>query len=75
MLAAVAIFLGGIVAPAIRKGNRPVVRTTIVAMLVWYIIDGVGSIVSGVGSNVIFNSIYLALVLIPLVGVKKSAEV
>ncbi len=74
LLAAIAIFLGGIVVPAIREGNRPVIRTTIVAMVVWYIIDGVGSIASGVGSNVIFNSIYLALVLIPLVGAKKSDE-
>ncbi len=74
LLAAVAIFLGGIVAPAIREGNRPVVRTAIVAILVWYVIDGIGSIASGAGSNVIFNSIYLALVLIPLVGIKKSAD-
>ena len=75
LLAAVAIFLGGIVAPAIREGNWPVIRTTIAAMVAWYVIDGVGSIASGVSSNVIFNSIYLALVLIPLVGIKKSAEV
>ncbi|VAW97769.1 hypothetical protein MNBD_GAMMA20-2242 [hydrothermal vent metagenome] len=74
LLAAVAIFLGGIVVPAIREGNRSVIRTTIVAMVAWYIIDGVGSIASGAGSNVIFNSIYLALVLIPLVGAKKSDE-
>lgn len=72
LLAAVAIFLGGIVVPAIKEGNRSIIRTTIMAMTVWYIIDSIGSIAAGVSSNVFFNSIYLALVLIPLVCVKKG---
>ncbi len=72
LLAAVAIFLGGIVVPALKENNRPVIRTTIVAMTVWYIIDGVGSIAAGVSSNLMFNSIYLSLVLIPLLGIKKK---
>ncbi len=72
LLGAVSIFLGGIVAPAIREGNRSIIRTTILAMVFWYIIDSVGSIAAGVGSNVFFNSIYLTLVLIPLVGISKN---
>ncbi len=72
LLAAVSIFLGGIVVPALKDGNRAVIRTTIVAMSVWYIIDGIGSIAAGVGSNVVFNSIYLILVLIPLVGIRND---
>lgn len=72
LLAAVSIFLGGIVVPALKDGNRAVIRTTIVAMSVWYIIDGIGSIAAGVGSNVVFNSIYLTLVLIPLVGIRND---
>ncbi len=71
LLSAISIFLGGIVVPAIKEGNRPVIRTTIIAMTVWYIIDGIGSIAAGVSSNVFFNSIYLALVLIPLIGAGK----
>lgn len=66
LLFAISIFLGGIVVPAIREGNTSIIRTTIFAMTSWYVIDGVGSIFSGVASNVFFNSIYLCLILIPL---------
>ena len=72
LLGAVAIFLGGIVVPALKEGNKSVIRTTIIAMIVWYIIDSAGSIAAGVSSNVFFNSIYLALVLIPLVCIGKN---
>jgi len=72
LLAAVAIFLGGIVVPALKENNRPVIRTTMIAMTVWYIIDGIGSIAAGVSSNLFFNSVYLALVFIPLLGIKKD---
>ena len=68
----VAVFLGGIVATAITERNRSVIRTTIIAMVVWYIIDGVGSIAAGVVSNVFFNTIYLIFVLIPLVGINNE---
>lgn len=74
ILAAVSIFLGGIVVPAIRERNTSTIRVTILAMIVWYVIDGVGSMASGVVSNVFFNSIYLTLVLIPLIGVKRAKE-
>ena len=66
LLGALAIFLGGIVAPAIKEGNKSIIRTAILGMVVWYIIDGAGSIASGVASNVVFNSIYLILTLTPL---------
>ena len=75
LLAAVSIFLGGIVVPAIRERNTRIINTTILAMLAWYIIDSVGSIVAGVSSNVLFNSIYLVLVLTPLVCFGKNKEV
>ncbi len=71
LLAAIAIFLGGIVVPAIKEGNQRTIRTTIIAMIVWYVIDGIGSIAAGVSSNVLFNSVYLALVLVPLVDIDK----
>jgi len=66
LLGAIAVFLGGIVAPAIKDGNKRIMRTAVVAMLVWYVIDGTGSIASGVASNVAFNTVYLVLILIPL---------
>lgn len=66
LLGAIAIFLGGIVAPAIKEGNKSITRIAIIAMIVWYVIDGTGSIASGAASNVVFNSIYLAVILTPL---------
>jgi len=67
ILAAISIFLGGIVVPAIKNRDTSIIRTTKIAMITWYIIDSSGSIASGVASNVFFNTIYLVLVLIPLV--------
>ena len=59
VLAAISIFLGGIVVPAIKKADTSVTRTTILAMVVWYVIDSTGSVAAGVFSNVFFNTIYL----------------
>lgn len=74
ILAAVSIFLGGIVVPAIKERNVSIVHTTIAAMVIWYLIDSIGSIASGVASNVFFNSIYLVLILIPLLGIKHAEK-
>ena len=71
LLAAISIFLGGIVVQAIRENNRRVINTTIIAMLVWYLIDSIGSVAAGVASNAFFNSIYLTFVLIPLLYTSK----
>lgn len=73
LLAAVSIFLGKIVVPALKEGNKAIVNATILAMIAWYIIDSAGSIAAGVSSNVLFNSIYLVLVLIPLLGAKNES--
>ncbi len=72
LLGAVSIFLGGIVVPALKEGNRSIIHTTILAMIFWYVIDSAGSIAAGVSSNVFFNTIYLALVLIPLICIRKD---
>lgn len=72
LLAAISIFLGGIVVPAIKENNTHILKTTIVAMVSWYIIDSVGSIASGVPSNAFFNTIYLTLVLVPLFPLSKD---
>jgi len=75
VLAAISIFLGGIVVPAIKNADTSITRTTILAMIVWYVIDSTGSVASGVSSNVFFNSIYLGLVLIPLIGINSDDEI
>ncbi len=72
LLAAVSVFLGGIVVPAIKARDTRTTNVTILAMGLWYVIDSAGSFAAGVNSNVFFNSIFLALVLIPIVGIEKS---
>ena len=72
LLAAVAILLWGVVAPALARGDREVARTTLIAFLTWYFIDGAGSIRVGIISNVVFNTIYLIPMVIPLIGIAKK---
>ena len=74
LLAAISVFLIGIVVPAIKENNQRVIRTTAVAMCIWYLIDSIGSSVAGVVSNVFFNTIYLTLILLPLFWVKAAAN-
>lgn len=66
LLDAISVFLDGIVVPAIRDGNESMIRTTIFAMTFWCVTEGIGSIASRDAYNVVFNSIYLSLVLAPL---------
>ena len=72
LLGGYSIFLGGIVVPAIKQRNLSTIKMTIYAMAFWYLLDGVGSFAAGVASNIFFNTIYLALVLIPLVGINQE---
>ena len=70
LTAAICILLLGIVVPAVQAGDKRVVRVTIWAFMAWYIIDGLGSYASGVGSNVFFNTILLVPLMIPLLAVR-----
>ncbi len=67
---AISVMLLGIVVPAINSGDQRIVRVTIWAFVAWYIVDGVGSYASGVGSNVFFNTIFLLMILLPLMLVR-----
>lgn len=73
LLAAIAILLAGIVIPAIKSGNTATTNTTIAAFVVWYLIDSVGSYSAGVASNVAFNTVYLVLAVLPLLGLKERS--
>jgi len=72
LLATVAIFIGGIVAPAIKKGDTQTLRVTFWAIIAWYTIDSVGSIAVGITSNVYFNTVYLLLMVLPLMGIREK---
>lgn len=56
-----------IVAPALRRGDAEIRKSAIIALVAWFIIDSTGSIAAGVAGNVVFNTLYLAAVLAPLV--------
>ena len=66
LVVAISVMLLGIVVPAIRRSDRNTVRVTLWAFIGWFVVDSVGSVASGVPSNVFFNSILLAGILIPL---------
>lgn len=74
LLACLAVLLWGIVAPALKRGDVDVAKTTLLAFVVWYVIDGAGSIAVGVFSNVVFNTFYLIPMVIPLIGLSKQSE-
>ncbi len=70
LVLAISVMLLGIVVPAVAGSDKKTVRVTIWAFLGWYVVDGAGSVASGVASNVIFNTIFLIAILTPLVLVK-----
>jgi hypothetical protein len=67
---AISIMLLGIVVPALRQSNKETIRVTIWTFIGWYLVDGIGSYASGVGSNVFFNTIFFAVIMIPLLAVR-----
>lgn len=70
LVAAFAIFLFGIVAPAIKTNETRILNVSKWAIVAWYIIDSAGSVASGVASNAVFNTLFFIMVMVPLVGIK-----
>ncbi len=64
LLAALGVIYLGVVYPAVRDGNKPIIRTAIIAGVVWFVVDSAGSIAAGVPVNTVLN----AITLIPLIG-------
>lgn len=59
-----------IVVPALKRGDKQIIRASIIAVVAWFVIDTAGSIASGVTSNAIFNVAMLVLLAGPLILVK-----
>ncbi|PHR92349.1 MAG: hypothetical protein COA69_08195 [Robiginitomaculum sp.] len=74
LLASLAILLGGIIAPAAKTGDVRTVRIGFWAILIWYVIDSVGSVASGVASNAVFNTLFAVPLLLPMYGLKAQAD-
>ncbi len=70
LLMALGVVFLGVIAPAVHQGNRRVVQTTIIAMLLWFIIDSAGSLAAGFTANAVINLITLVPILLPLVLIK-----
>jgi len=74
LLMALGVIFLGIIAPAVDQGNRRAVQTTIIAMLLWFVIDSAGSIAAGFTANAVINLITLVPILLPMVLIKWEAK-
>ncbi len=74
LVVAISVMLLGIVAPALENSDRSIVRVTIWAFVGWYIVDGAGSAAAGVVSNVFFNTVLLAAIMVPLLLIRYDGE-
>jgi hypothetical protein len=75
VFAALCVLLHQVVAPAIEEGDERVRRGTILALLVWFPLDSIGSIAAGAPANAAFNVLFLALFLTPLIAVRRESAV
>lgn len=73
LLVAVAIFCYGIIAPAILKKDFNTLKFFKIAMITWYLIDSIGSLAAGVWLNILFNTIFLLILLLPVWSIKAEA--
>ena len=63
-----------VIAPLIQKGEHAIRGGVIASLLVWFLIDSAGSIAAGVPANAVFNVLFLALFIGPLVALKPVAS-
>lgn len=70
LMASMASLLLLVVIPEVRKRNTQVKRGAIVSLVVWFLIDSAGSVAAGVLSNVFFNTVFLAALVLPLLVVR-----
>jgi len=74
LLAGFSVLLLLVVVPEIKRGNRTVVRGTVIALLAWYIVDSAGCLLLGIVSNAVLNTLYLATILPPLLLAAKAIK-
>ncbi len=72
LLSAVASFYFFIVTPAVARGDRQVLNAVLIGAIAWFAIDSAASYANGFSMNVIFNIPTLALLIGPIVMMKKS---
>ena len=62
-----------ITVPAIERGDKAIIRASIYALLIWFIVDSGASIAGGAPMNAVSNAVFLALYLLPLVWTKEPS--
>ncbi|MDZ7629002.1 MAG: hypothetical protein U5J99_11445 [Parvularculaceae bacterium] len=62
-----------LVAPALEAGDRRILNAAIASVFVWCAVDSTGSVLSGNAPNVFFNLVILALYVVPILLVRRTA--
>lgn len=60
-----------VVAPAVERGDFAARNGALIAIATWFVVDGAGSISSGVASNAVFNAVFAALYAGPLLAMRR----
>jgi hypothetical protein len=74
VFAALCALLYLVIAPAIENGDKAIIRGATISVVIWFIIDSGGSIAAGVPANAVFNILFLAIFLAPLILVKSHTR-
>ena len=72
LTAAIAAMTFLIVAPGVERGEAGVKNGALIAMTTWFVVDGAGSIASGVASNAAFNAAFYVLYVAPLLLARRN---
>lgn len=70
LLMAVAIISYGIIAPALLANDFNTIKFFKIAMIAWYVLDGLGSLAAGFALNIVFNTLFLVIIMAPLWGLR-----
>lgn len=60
-----------IVAPAVERGDRAVVKNALLGATLWFVVDSAGSIASGHAANALFNVLFYGLLIAPMLAARR----
>lgn len=72
LLAGLSGFLLFVVLPELQRGNARAATGAIASILCWYFVDSAGCALLGIHSNVLLNSIYVCLIVPPLLMARRA---
>lgn len=74
VFASLCVLLFMVVAPAVERQDKEIIRGAVVALVAWFIIDSAGSVAAGVPANALFNVSFLVVLLAPLLLARRPAR-